>query len=86
MAIATTAGGSGVYELGASTGDVTLFTTPNVANAIFIVTLIESTSGTAAAVGNKAKVIVGPNTAYKIYDNVGKDGAISWNWIQMIIS
>lgn len=86
MAITTTAGGSGVYTLGAATGAVTLFTTPNVTDAIFIVTLIESTGTTAAAIGNKAKIIVGPNVAYKIADNVAKSGTVSWNWTQMIIS
>ena len=86
MAITTTAGGSGIYALGATTGAVTLFTTPNVTDAIFIVTLLESTTSASSVMTNKVKVVVGPNTAYKIYDAATKSGALSWNWTQVVIS
>lgn len=91
MAISTTAGGSGSYTHGATAGVITLFTTPSVSNAIYIVTLQKVDETAAGASDNYPanKFIVGPNTDVKIYDgNVGSwsDYRTVYHWVQMVIS
>lgn len=89
MAISTTAGGSGSYTHGATAGVITLFTTPSVSNAIYIVTL-EKVDETGASSNYSAnKFIVGPNTDVKIYDGTvapWSDYRTVYHWVQMVIS
>ena len=82
--ISNTAGGSGNYTLGQVTGPITLFTTPNVANTIFIVyvTTVGSVNNSATTV----KVMIGPNAGFQHADNTSFNGTLAWNWVQMEIS
>jgi len=82
--ISNTAGGSGTYQLGQISGSTTLFTTPNVANAIFMVYIIKQ-AGLSSA-NRYDKIMVGPNTPVRYPDNNALSGDITWNWTQMEIS
>jgi len=81
--ITNTAGGSGVYTLGQLSGAATLFTTPNVANAIFVVYLTIQSSNLVNNTYNK--IMVGPNTPVRYPDNNLIAGTLTWNWVQMEI-
>ena len=87
--ITNTAGGSGSTALG-SAGPVTLFTTPNTPNAIFIVYLFRQslTAGTTvvgAGTSIPMKMIVGPNAAVIYPSGTSETGSVVWNWVQMEI-
>lgn len=82
--ISNTAGGSGSYITGQVTGGVTLFTTPNTPNAIFIVYL--TMNGTNLGNIDFSKQMIGPNAPFVFPDNSGNIGTVSWNWVQMEIS
>ena len=88
--ITNTAGGSGSTALG-SAGPVTLFTTPNVPNAIFIVYLFvqSNTDGTypmAAQTSIPSKIIAGPNAPVVFPSGTNQSAyKIVWNWVQMEI-
>lgn len=85
MAITTT-GGSGNYtKLGGTT--VTLFTTPNTANAIFIVDIVETTATQGAEQTNSRvyTLRVGPNTAVKISDDTIND-IVCYSWVGIVIT
>lgn len=88
--ITTTAGGSGDKLLGVVDNGVTLFTTPNVADAIYIVTVIfpDNFAMTGGTGYKKEKMIVGPNTPVMWPDSTAwpANVYISWNWVQMKIS
>jgi len=89
MAISTTAGGSGSYTHGATNGVITLFTTPTVSNAIYIVTLQKIDETAASNDYSVTKFIVGPTTDVKIYDATTagwSDYRTVYHYVQMIIS
>lgn len=82
--ISNTAGNSGSYGLGSINGPVTLFTTPAVADAIFMVYFIRYTS---LASVNTTKIMLGPSTPCIWIDNTSYSAqSISWHWVQMVIS
>ncbi len=88
MAI-TTAGGSGNAD--GANASLTLFTTPNTANAIFIVDIfVQLKSSTAplltvaAPTSAKYTMRVGPNTAVTVYGTTGTN--YSYTWLSMVIT
>lgn len=86
MAIITTTGGSGSHVKGGTSVAITLFTTPNVVDALFIVKLktFTPTSG-AVKTDEDIKLVVGPNTPVLAFDDATGDVVI-WHWVQMVIT
>lgn len=86
MAIATT-GGSGTYtKLGGTT--VTLFTTPNTTNALFIIDVVETTAAAGAEAPTSSRVYTlraGPNTAIKVSDDAVND-IVCYSWVGIVIT
>lgn len=86
MAITTT-GGSGTYtKLGGTA--VTLFTTPNTTNAIFIVDIVETRTATGAAEPASSQIYtlrVGPNTAVRVADD-GVNDIVCYTWVGIVIT
>lgn len=81
MAITST-GGSGTYtKLGGAT--VTLFSTPNTTNAIFIVDIVETDSSGANLIKYTRRV--GPNTAVIIADDP-TNAIVTYTWVGMVIT
>ncbi len=82
MAITTT-GGSGNYtKLGGTV--VTLFTTPNTTNAIFVVDIVEQDPSTML---NNLRYTrrVGPNTPVYISDDL-INTVVSYTWVGLVIT
>ena len=85
--ITNTAGGSGSTALN-TLGPVTLFTTPDTLNAIFIVYVYKQNDSTGAVslpTGVPNKLIVGPDTAVRWPSGSLETGRVVWNWVQMEI-
>lgn len=82
MAITTT-GGSGNYtKLGGTV--ITLFTTPNTANAIFVVDIVEQDPATGSSINIYTRR-VGPNTAVYISDDL-INWVVSYTWVGIVIT
>ena len=84
--ISNTAGGSGSQVLGTVTGGITLFNTPNIPNAIFIVYVTVTGTSPGLQGYSTTKTMIGPNTPYMFGDDSSFSGIVSWNWVQMEIS
>ena len=91
MAIIETNGGSGYYDLGATSGSVTLFTTPadinGSTNAIFIVYLTWYGSTDESVLDKQQRIMVGPSTPVRIVDDTSgaTNRSITWHYTGIVI-